>query len=183
MTVRKMEKLRYLQVRIPCPLVISVKPSPLRSHISKDNICFLFDNRASAHFPGSAQLPTVRVFLRFLIMYLIFAMKDRNTIVCHIVVISTINESEYTQAELLFCSANDCEAWRKQHRALFFKMTHLPVEICKNFLPWNERTQTTGTNVQSEGFLWIYAIISADDQFFVGQEQWTVTEVCLLFIF
>lgn len=89
---------------------ISVKPSPLRSHISKDNICFLFDNRASAHFPGSAQLPTVRVFLRFLIMYLIFAMKDRNTIVCHIVVISTINESEYTQAELLFCSANDCEA-------------------------------------------------------------------------
>lgn len=41
---------------------------------------------------------------------------------------------------------------------------------------------TTGTKVQSQGFLWIYTIISADDQFFVEQEQWTVTEAFLFFV-
>jgi hypothetical protein len=44
------------------------------------------------------------------------------------------------------------------------KITHLPIEIFKNFLSGKERKKITArTSMKNEGFLWIYTLILADD--------------------
>lgn len=123
-----------------------------------------YTSQAELSPPGK----TARAFITFL-MNLIFAMKDRSAHYClHMSFQQSVRVAVLRQTpEAIVLLTTKLEENSTVHFSSKWLICWLNSARISNFLPWNERTQITGTNMQSEGFLQIYTISSADDHFCV----------------